>query len=127
MHNDESAKFSPVYEEEFYKAFSELKPGDRVVLGGPEKLSWAEIKTALGKYTGKSVSSGANNIYGTIATNDTFGDLVFPSQVQQLYHLLNSNHFEAATKNGTKKLGEVLTAEGYQQTPEKQWHRVVLD
>jgi len=42
-YNGASSKFEPVYEEDFFKALGDLKPGERVVLGGPEKLSWKNI------------------------------------------------------------------------------------
>lgn len=52
-YNDMSSKFEPVYEEDFFKALKELKPGERVVLGGPEKLSWRKIVEQLAAGLGK--------------------------------------------------------------------------
>ena len=127
---DGISKFQPVHESDLLSAFLALQPGQDVTLAGPEVLSWAEVVAVLKKHANAgdvSVGGALESLRSAIATNSLFGDLLWPSQLQQLYRLLEKDQVPAPTKTGVKKLAEVYTPSAYAPVLPKAWHRVILD
>ena len=124
------AKFQPVHESELLEAVVGLNPGEEVSLAGPEVLSWGEMVTILKKHTNStntSVGGVSEAIADAIATNPHFGDLLYPSHLQQFYRLLSLDWDTAPTKTGNRKFAEEYKPGEGKGTEGKAWHRVILD
>jgi NADH dehydrogenase len=130
LYNDGKTVFEPVFEEDVLNAMDGLKPGDKVVLGGPEKLSWKDMAKVLAahcNYNGSLNNGPLGQIKGMIAKNKFVGDL-YPSQLQQFYRILDQQAFiEPTTRQGNKKLEEVFLPGQFKGVENKAWHRVACD
>lgn len=127
---DGLSKFQPVHEEDLLQALKEIKPGEEVTLGGPDVLSWAEIVAVLKKHANAknaSVGGAMESLRSAIASNSVFGDLFWPSQLQQLYRLLDKDMVPAVTRTGTRRMEDTYVPGGYKPETPKCWHRVILD
>lgn len=127
---DGISKFQPVHEADLLEAFNAIKPGEEVTLAGPEVLSWAEIVAVLKKHANAaevSVGGALESLRSAIATNAQFGDLFWPSQLQQLYRVLEKDRVPTATRTGTRKLADTYTPSAHVPEQPKAWHRVILD
>ena len=130
LYNDGKTVFEPVFEEEVLGALDALKPGDKVVLGGSEKLSWNDMVKIIAdhcNYKGQLTNGPFGQIKGMIAKNKFVGDL-YPSQLQQFYRILDQQAFmETSTTNGAKKFAEVYAPGQFKGVENKAWHRVACD
>lgn len=125
-----NAKFAPVFEEDLLNTIKKMNPGESSVIKGPEDLKYSEIVKLLAAYCGvpnPSHSNAFESIKGKIASSDTFGDVFYPSHLQQLYRLLKSKKETNANIIGTTKITDFFAPGKFQGVQNLNWHRVILD
>lgn len=128
--NEGRAKFQPVHEDDVLSALRALQPKEDVTLAGPETLSWAEMCNVLKEHVGQkevALGGGLEGVRTVLAQSGWFGDLLYPSHVQQLYWLLAQDRLPVPTKTGTKKFAEAYPAGAFKGAADKFWWRVIAD
>ena len=128
--NNGLTQFAPVYDEDFLAAFNSLQPGQSATIEGPEKLSYEQIVKVLAQSIGAPAPSHSGtlaNIVATIARNDIFGDVLYPSHLQQLYRLVAQPEHLDATVQGKTKLSEYFKPNTIKPVQSLNWHKVILD
>jgi hypothetical protein len=129
-YNNGQTKFAPVHEADFLTALQGLKAGESAAIAGPEEMTWAEITNVLAEHCGRGAQKHGGMvdwIKGWSAVCNYTGDILWPSQYQQLYRLLDKNREFKPTITGNSKLSQTYMPGKFQGVPSLNWHRVILD